>query len=130
MIGLDTTAIIDIFKEDQGIKKVIERLEEPLASTIINYQEIIFGLDFDKAEHKDEEKYYDEFFENIFLLPLDKESAKKASRIFRALQKKGADIGRFDSMISGILLQNGIKKIITRNTKHFSRIKDIEAIGY
>lgn len=130
MIGLDTSAIIDISKSNPDIKLVLDKIEEPLASTIVNYQELMFGLDFEKKEHKEESKYYDEFFDNIFLFSLTKESAKKASEIFKELQKKGADVGRFDSMIASILLKNGIRKIITRNVKHFSKIKEIEIIIY
>lgn len=130
MIGLDTRTIIDISKSNPDIKLILGKIDEPLVSTIINYQELMFGLDFDKKEHKEEGKYYEEFFDNIFLLSLTKESSKKASEIFRGLQKKGADVGRFDSMIAGILLQNGIRKIITRNVKHFSKIKEIELITY
>jgi len=130
MIGLDTGAIIDIMKENNKLKNILEKQDEPLASTIVNYQELVFGLDFNKREHKDEEKYYDELFENIFLLNLTKDSAKKASRLFKELQRGGKEIGRFDCMIAGILMQNKVSKIITKNAKHFERIKGIEVISY
>lgn len=130
MIALDTTALIDIFKENKDIKKVLEGLNGSFASTIINYQELMFGLDFSKSEHKLEEEFYDNFFNDIFLYNLDADSAKSASAIFSELEEKGFNIGRFDSMIAAILLKNNIKKIITRNVKHFSKIKGLEVIGY
>lgn len=39
-------------------------------------------------------------------------------------------IGRFDSMIAGILLANGVDKIITKNVKHFEKIKGLRVISY
>lgn len=82
MIGLDTTAIIDIFKNDLKIIKLINSLDKTFASTIINHQEIMFGLDNENLQHLEEEKYYDDFFNNIFVFSLEKPSSKKASKIF------------------------------------------------
>ena len=130
MIGLDTGALIDLLKENHALKKVIEGSEEPLASTIINYQELMFGLDFDNPKHVEEEKTYSAFFQNVYFFSLTPVATKTASILFRELQKKGMDIGRFDSMIAGIFLEQGVTKIITRNTKHFQRMKEIEVLSY
>jgi|SRR3989344_1150449 len=130
MIGLDTTAIIDLFKEDKKLKEVIESLEETFTSTIINYQELFFGLNPDNEQHKKEGEYYDQFFDNVTLFEHNINSAKKSSEIFWKLSKDGATTGRFDSMIAGILIANGVNKIITRNVKHFENIKELEVIGY
>ena len=130
MIGLDTGALIDLLRQNSALKKVIEDTEESLASTIINYQELMFGLDFDNPNHVEEEKTYSALFQNVHLLPFTLLAAKNASILFRALQKKGMDIGRFDSMIAGIFLEQGVTKIITRNTKHFQRMKEIEVLSY
>ena len=130
MIGLDTTAIIDLFKKDARIRKIIEESKEDISSSIINYQEIMFGLDFHNPKHKMEEGFYDNFFDKIFLFSLDKNSAKKASEIFFDLQKKGENIEKLDSMTAGIFLINGVNKIITKNIKHFEKIPGIEVISY
>lgn len=130
MIGLDTGALIDLLKENDALKNVIEGSEEQLASTIINYQELMFGLDFDNPKHIEEEKTYAAFFENIHFFSLTPVAAKNASILFRELQKKGMDIGRFDSMIAGIFLEQGITKILTRNVKHFQRMKEIQVLSY
>lgn len=130
MIGLDTDAIIDVFKKEQKVLKVIENINEPICSTIINYQEIAFGLDLENIKHFSEENFYDAFFEGIFLYLLNKSSSKKASEIFWNLKKEGKTMGNFDCMIAGILLSNGVDKIITRNVKHFKKIKGIKVISY
>lgn len=130
MIALDTTAIVDFFKGDPKIMKLLENLDEPLSSTIINYQEIMFGLDLENPHHLEEEKYYDLFFNSIFTFHLDEESSKKATKIDWKLKKKGISSGRFDSIIAGIITKNGVNKIITRNVKHFDKIEGLKVISY
>lgn len=130
MIGLDTTAIIDFFKKDKALKKVIDKSDEPFASTIINYQEIMFGINKDNPVHFGEEDFYDRFFNSVFFLNLDKASVKLASVISWKQKKKGEKSGNFDCMIAGILLSNNVDKIITKNVKHFENIKGLRVISY
>lgn len=130
MIGLDTDAIIDVFKKEQKVLKIINSINEDICSTIMNYQEIAFGLDLDNLKHICEENFYDDFFEGIFLYILDKSSSKKASEIFWNLKKNGKTVGNFDCMIAGILLSKGVNKIITKNKKHFKKIKGLKVISY
>jgi len=130
MIGLDTDAIIDIFKKEPKILKLIESINEDICSTIINYQEIMFGLDLKNIIHKTEEGFYDKFFEGIFLFLLDNSSSKKSADIFWSLKKQGKIIGKSDCIIAGILLANGVNKMITRNVKHFKNINGLKIISY
>lgn len=130
MICLDTTAIIDIFKGNKELKVLLEETNGPLATTRINYLEIMFGLNFDNSVHKKEESYYDEFFKEILILEIDNSSSKKASSIFWNLKNKGKIIGKFDCVIAGILLSKGFNKIITKNIKHFENIKELKVRGY
>ena len=128
MIGLDTSAIIDIFKGEEAVKKAIEKIEEPLLSTQINYLEIYFGID--PTKHQEEAQYYEEFFKEVRPLRLDDKSSRKASELYWKLRKQGKNIGKFDCVIAGILLSNGINKIVTRNVKHFENIPGMKAIKY
>ena len=130
MIGLDTTAIIDIFKNEKSIISLLLEIEEQISSTQINYQEIMFGLDLTKEEHKKEKEKYDNFFKNVIYFTLSDDSVVKASEIFWGLKRQKKEAERFDSMIAGILLSNGINKIITKNVKHFENIKGLEVISY
>ena len=50
MIGLDTTALIDISKNDKEILDLINDLDEDICTTIINHQEAMFGLDLKKED--------------------------------------------------------------------------------
>ena len=130
MIGLDTTAIIDLFKKDANLKKLLENIDDTFSTTVLNYQEIFFGLNPKDPKYDVEKDFYDDFFNNLILLDFDKESVKKSSDIFWDLSKRGEPIGRFDCMISGAFLKNNVGKIITKNAKHFQKIKGIKVLTY
>ena len=130
MIALDTTAIIDLFNGDSSLIKILQELDDEFVTTSINQQEIYFGLDTTKEDHQEEERNYDGLFNNLIIHSLELRSVKASSEIFWNLKKKGTQIGKFDCMIAGILLSNQINKIITKNVKHFEKIKELEVISY
>jgi predicted nucleic acid-binding protein len=53
-----------------------------------------------------------------------------AAEIYDNLEAQGQRIDDNDILIAGIMLSNGIKKIITKNVNHFERIKDIKILQY
>jgi len=130
MIGMDSSAIIDLFRNDSFLVKILEDMDEEIVLNQMSFYELMIGLDFDNLIHKKEENFYDELFEDYKNLSLDKNSSKKASKISFELKKDGKIIGDFDCIIAGIYLTNGVNKIITRNVKHFERIKGMKVIGY
>lgn len=130
MIGLDTSAIIDIFKGNPRIKQFLENNKEPLAATIMSYLELFFGLNPENPKHTEEGKYYQEFFKSLYNIGLTKESCEEASKIFWKLRKEGKVIEQFDCVIAALLLTQGINKILTKNPKHFEKIKQLNMIVY
>ena len=58
---------------------------------------------------------------NEELLPLDRDAAVIAGRIYGELEKSGRTIGRADPLIAGIALENNLT-LVTGNTRHFERI--------
>jgi len=130
MIGLDTTTIIDLFKGNPDAKKKLVEQKGPYASTILNYQELIFGLNPENPIHKKEGGFYDELFDVIRNLGITKESCKHASKIKWLLKTQGQESDRFDSIIAAIFLTNNITTIITRNEKHFKKIPHLKVITY
>ena len=100
-----------------------------LGHNVVCIDSLITG-NLENIKHRKEEEFYDKFFTSIFLFEHNSKSAKKSSQIFWKLRKDGTAIGRFDSIIAGILLSNGVKKILTRNVKHFEKIKELEIIDY
>ena len=130
MIGLDTSAVIDIFKGEETIKQFLENNKEPLAVTIMSYLELFFGLDPQNPKHMEEGAYYNEFFEDIYELGLTKDACEEASKIFWNLKRNGKSIEQFDCVIASIFISHGITKIMTRNSKHFDNIKELKVISY
>ena len=130
MIGLDTSAIIDIFKGEKRIKTFLEKNKEPLASTNVNYLELFFGINPENLNHIAEGKYYDEFFKGMYNIGLSKDACKEASKIFWTLKKEGRIIEQFDCIVAACFLTSGITKILTRNPEHFNRIKQLNVISY
>ena len=130
MIGLDTSAVIDIFRGEEKIKQFLENNKEPLAATIMSYLELFFGLDPQNPKHLEEGSYYNEFFEDIYDLGLTKDACEGASKIFWNLKRNGKSIEQFDCVIAAIFISHGITKILTRNSKHFDHIKDLKVISY
>lgn len=130
MIGLDTSALIDLFKGDDAVKGVIMKHDEVMASTQISYFELMIGLDPDNSRHVLEENYIDRAFQQITRLGVDDSACKKSSSIYWELRKKGEMIDKFDCLIGGIFLSKGVSKVITRNVKHFKKIRGLKVISY
>ncbi|HLC84927.1 MAG TPA: PIN domain-containing protein, partial [Candidatus Nanoarchaeia archaeon] len=87
MIALDTTAIIDLFKGVEDLKRKLTSMREPLCATRMSYVELMFGIDPENKKHLDEERYYDEFFQTIKVFELDADAAKTASRTHWSLKQ-------------------------------------------
>ena len=130
MIGVDSSAIIDFFKKDESLRKLLESINVPLVVNRVTYLEIMFGLDFSNPLHRIEEGFYDRFFDSLMIFELNRDSCKKATEIFWYLRKNGKIIELFDCVIAGIYLTNGITKIVTKNKKHFANIKGLEVLSY
>ena len=130
MIGLDTSAIIDLFKKDLSLIKFLEETDDKFYLNQISYLELMFGMDFENKKHFSEEEYYDSLFANSLVLELNNSSCKVAGKILMRLKKVGKMIEQSDCTIAGIYLSNGINKIVTRNAKHFENIKEMKVINY
>lgn|SRR3989338_5722679 len=130
MIGVDTGVLIDLFRGNKKLTALLSNLNEKAVLTRVSYLELMFGIDPSEPKHKSEEEHFDNLFDEYELLELDKESAKKSSSIFWFLKKQGKMIEQFDCVIAGILLSNGVNRIITRNAKHFVNIRGLDVISY
>lgn len=64
------------------------------------------------------------------VFPLGHKEAEQAAEIYDILESKGNLIDDNDILIAGIMLSNGITKIITRNVTHFEKVEPIEIIEY
>lgn len=130
MIGFDTTTLIDFFRDNKDLKQLLDHIEDSFCTTLINYQEIIFGIDISNNAFSEEFYFYESLFNDLILITIDKNSCNRASEIYWYLKKNGKIIDKFDCMIAGIFLSNGINKIITRNSKHFEKIPGLKVLSY
>ena len=89
--------------------------------------EIISGASLN-IKNEEKEKAI-EFFSNLEILELNKESAILAGEIEAGLILSGETIGIIDIMIGAICLSNN-ETLLTRNKKHFEKIKNLEIKSY
>lgn len=135
MILLDTSACIDYLNGNKELKKAIEEQEDLIHITSITIYEMNIG--FERTKRKISEKRYkqlykpwQEFINNMEIFTLGYKEAEKAAKIYDFLESQGEKIDDNDILIAGIMLTNGIKKIITRNVNQFERIEGINIIKY
>lgn len=127
---LDSTVLIDLLR---GYKPTIEKIKyleeecEPLVTTTITVFEIIQGIPKNVSEKKMEE--VENLFKTLNVLPFDIDSANNAGEIQRTLKNSGKIIDPEDAMIAGIAKKHN-EPILTRNLKHYQRIKEIKTKGY
>jgi tRNA(fMet)-specific endonuclease VapC len=135
MIILDTTACIDYLNGNKEIKSIISLQEELIHITSITVYEINIGLERTKRKislnrYNELYKIWTEFISGMEIYPLGFKEAEKAAEIFDMLESKGKIIDDNDILILGIMLSNGISKIITKNIKHFEKIDEIVVLTY
>ena len=132
---LDTNACIDYLNGMNEVKDLISDQEELVHITSITVYEVNIGLE--RTKRKISEKRYNELYKiwvefissmEIFLLGY--KEAEKAAEVYDNLESKGYKIDDNDILIVGIMLSNGITKILTRNVKHFENIEGIEILQY
>ncbi|MBI2666777.1 type II toxin-antitoxin system VapC family toxin [Candidatus Woesearchaeota archaeon] len=127
---LDTSFLIDLMKNKQAALTKAQSLEYasfPVRTTTITVFELWQGLE----DLQDEQKRttLEHFLSGIGLLGFDLESAKQAGKIHAELRRKGEIIDAEDSMIAGIAQQHN-EAVLTRNVKHFERIRGLKIEKY
>jgi predicted nucleic acid-binding protein len=124
-VGADSCFLIDFLKgKEFAVTLMKENAKRLYVSELVIHEFLCGNL---KKEFEETFLNAIEAFSNI---DFDRSAAVESSRIFREGKKKGKTIPREDCMIAGNYLANGIKKIITRNGKHFKNIKELEVISY
>ncbi len=129
--SLIDTDILSMFL--RGNPEVTSKVEEYLSSyptlniSILTYYEILSGL---KYKHAD--KHLDSFLELckvLSVIPLTEKSSEKSAEIYASLRQKGEIIDDMDILIAGICLDNNFA-LVTNNTKHFTRINEMEIMNW
>jgi len=131
MVCLDTCFIIDLLKGNEKIKLLKQEFDKTSESITVSSPsliELMKGLRIGNPSENEEEKI-NNLISSLSILNLDKKSAMLSGEIEAYLIKKGQLIDLEDLMIASICICNH-EKLITRNEKHFKRIKNLEIETY
>lgn len=101
MAILDSSVIIELLRGNEKIIREVEKLNERLNTTLINFYEVVRGV-----KGKKREKVIN-FFKEMDLYPLDLEASMRAIRIYDELKSKGAMINELDILIASISMIRG-----------------------
>ena len=130
MICLDSSCIIDFLNGNENARNIVFKHINEAVTTEINAFEIFLGIYQQKDINPQEEATAESFFNQIVVLSYGKDCGRNSAKLLSNLKKDGKLIEQNDCHIASIMLFNGCKKIITKNKKHFSRIKGIEVVDY
>lgn len=123
---VDTSFIIDLMN---GLPEAFEKAKqlreqnENLFVTTLSIYELWSGITQSQKPDQEKRKVL-EIVNSQLILDLDEESAKEGGKIDGGLIREGLRIDPEDCMIAGIARHHQ-EKVLTRNVKHFGRIKGI-----
>ena len=124
---LDTSFLIDVIRKSTSVKELLNEIDEhgPHVTNTIVAHEFLVGAYGAKNPEK-ELKIRNDLLSRIIIFNFDLNAANKSSQVEAELRKKGELIGGADILIVGTMLSRGIRTIVTKNTKHFEKISDIQ----
>ena len=129
---LDTTFLIDLLRgEDEKVKWKSEELDEKFsikAISSITMMELWRGA-LQSTNQEKEKKKIQELLHSLLNYSFSEEEAKKSAEIEVELIKSGKLVDIEDIMIAGTALIKN-EKILTRNIKHFNKIKGLDLEEY
>ena len=128
---LDTSAIIDILRGKEPVKKFIsDHLDSTFSTSCICEAEVAEGIYREKKEdiparREQMKKVFSSFYR---VLPFDSDQANIAGRIRAELGKTGQLIDDLDILIAAAAVSTQAA-VVTKNPKHFLRIKNLQVIS-
>jgi predicted nucleic acid-binding protein len=135
-VCLDTTYFVDLVRGPEVLRSVSDVLAEeaPLTTTVLNVHEILAGTYpiKDPVQREALTRRTEQALARVAILPCREEDARLSAEIAGKLLSEGVNAG-LDALVAAIALNNGVRRIVTRNVDHFnaiSAIVPIEAEGY
>ncbi len=121
MYALDSDVLIAFLHNDADACRAIRVAQESAARvTVLNMQEVLAGARDDRIKEK-----VRGFLSAFPSIPYTSDDVAHVVDIRHDLAKRGSPIGLMDEMIAGVVKANGLI-LITRNRKHFSKIKGLK----
>ncbi len=118
---LDSSAVIELFKNNQGVVAAIEGADEVYTSSLCAYEVLVGEKYVDAKGMKSHFKEAAGFFETIATLPFDYSDAKKAADVMAKLSAKGKKVPEMDALIAAQAEPLGLT-ILTKDARHFDVI--------
>ncbi len=128
---LDTDFMIDLMdKQPAAVDKYKECLvrDEPIHTTALTIFELFTGI-FRSNRSVEEKEKVAQVLQGKPILHLDAKAGEKAGEWHGTFMKKGEMINVIDTLIAGIALVKK-DKVLTHNTKDFSKIKGLQVETY
>ena len=127
MVCLETDFLVALMRKDKDamakLRKLVESGER-LATTPINAAELFKGAY--KSRNVDENlKKVRGILSRLDLLDFNLTASEIYGQISSELETRGEPIGEMDALIASIALAHN-ERIVTRNVKHFGRVKGLE----
>ena len=134
MVCLDSSVIIDLLREKLDFAQLELKFGENEVAKIPSPAiiEIIRGLYLSSNIsniRENEKERVNKLFSSFPILDLDRDCAIKAGEIEADLINRGEIIDIEDILIAAICIKNK-DSLITRNKKHFERIRGLEVVSY
>ncbi|MFH0836886.1 MAG: type II toxin-antitoxin system VapC family toxin [Candidatus Aenigmatarchaeota archaeon] len=126
MVLLDTDILVGLLRNDSDAKKKIIALQHmglSMSTTSINTLELFEGA-YASINKEKNIMLIEELTENLKQINFDFLTSKVAAKIIKDLEKEGRSLDAFDAMIGAAAIANN-EMIVTRNIKHFERIKGL-----
>ncbi|MEW5954989.1 MAG: type II toxin-antitoxin system VapC family toxin [Candidatus Micrarchaeota archaeon] len=125
---LDTDFLVALLRGSEQAKTLLDELRcEDVSTTSISAFELNYGAL--KTKNPENIAVTKRLLSSLDVMPLDKLAAEKTAEIINTLQSRGENLDLRDAMIAGITASNAAA-IVTRNTKHFSKVKELEVIRW
>jgi tRNA(fMet)-specific endonuclease VapC len=127
---VDTSIFVDCLRKEVIPSSInfLERLGDEYSgyTSSITVAELSVGAHLSKSPDALERTL--ELLNIVEVIDLDSRIALDAGKIYADLIRSGKRIELNDCLIAATALSVGINRVVTRNKKHFFRIKDIEAV--
>ena len=134
MTHLDTTFAVDLLREARrrqpGAAMAMRgRLEtEPLRISVHVACELLAGAELSRQRTEERQRVL-RFCDAVDIAYPDARFAPAYGRLLASLQRAGQTVGTMDLLIAIAAILDEAP-LVTRNTREFSRIPDLEVIGY
>ncbi len=131
MTCLDTDFIVGILRRSHDAEKKLETLVsdgDRLTTTSLNASELFKGA-YRSSRPLEEANKVRRLLETLYVLDFSIAASETFGKLSNELKDKGQDIGDFDLLIASIALTQG-ELLLTRNTKHFSKIPGLALETY